>query len=64
VNPYDIPATADAIERALRMPLAERLERHRALLANVEQQDVQWWLRSFLAALQGQEAPVAAQPAV
>jgi trehalose 6-phosphate synthase len=45
------------------MPLEERLERHRALLANVEQQDVQWWLRNFMAALQGQDAP-AAQPAV
>ena len=51
VNPYDIPATADAIHRALRMPLHERIERHRALLAKIEQQDVQWWQRSFLRAL-------------
>ncbi|MEW6704751.1 MAG: alpha,alpha-trehalose-phosphate synthase (UDP-forming) [Pseudomonadota bacterium] len=62
VNPYDIPATADAIERALRMPLDERIERHRALLAGVERHDVQWWLRNFLSALQGQAAE--AQPAV
>jgi trehalose 6-phosphate synthase len=55
VNPYDIPASADTIERALRMPLAERIERHQALLAGVEQQDVRWWLGRFLAALRGGE---------
>jgi trehalose 6-phosphate synthase len=62
VNPYDIPATADTIERALRMPREERIERHRALLDNVERHDVQWWLRQFLAALQGET--VEAQPAL
>ncbi|HET9643927.1 MAG TPA: trehalose-6-phosphate synthase [Burkholderiaceae bacterium] len=55
VNPYDIPATADAIERALRMPVAERIERHRALLDHIERHDVRWWLRNFLAALRGDE---------
>lgn len=61
VNPYDIPATADAVHRALRMPLHERIERHRALLANIEQQDVQWWQRSFLRALreEGETAALA-----
>lgn len=54
VNPYDIPAMADSIERALRMPLAERIERHRLLLEGVEKQDVRWWLRQFLVALQGE----------
>ncbi|MED5619424.1 alpha,alpha-trehalose-phosphate synthase (UDP-forming) [Ideonella sp. BN130291] len=52
VNPYDISATADAIERALHMPLAERVERHQALLKNVVRYDVQWWQRQFLATLQ------------
>jgi len=51
VNPYDIPATADAIQRALRMPHEERLERHQAMLATIERYDVQWWQRSFLDAL-------------
>ena len=51
VNPYDIPATAQAIQRALQMPLAERQERHAALLANVREQDVHHWRRSFLDAL-------------
>jgi trehalose 6-phosphate synthase len=51
VNPYDIPATADAIQRALRMPREERIERHAALLATIERYDVQWWRSSFLDAL-------------
>jgi trehalose 6-phosphate synthase len=51
VNPYDIPATADAIQRALQMPLEERRERHAALLANVREQDVHHWRQSFLRAL-------------
>jgi trehalose 6-phosphate synthase len=51
VNPYDIPATAQAIQRALRMPLAERQERHVALLANIRTHDVHAWRRAFLDAL-------------
>jgi trehalose 6-phosphate synthase len=56
VNPFDIHRTADAMERALRMPREERVERHRALLETVERCDVKWWLRNFLAALRGEEA--------
>ena len=51
VNPYDIPATAQTIQRALQMPLAERCERHAALLARVRAHDVHWWRREFLGAL-------------
>lgn len=51
VNPYDIGATAQAIQRALQMPLAERRQRHAALLQSVSRFDVHWWCRSFLAAL-------------
>ena len=51
VNPYDIPATAQAIQRALRMPKEERRERHAVLLAQVKQRDVHAWSRSFLEAL-------------
>ena len=58
VNPYDIPATAKQIERALRMPLAERRERHAALLARVRAQDVHEWRRSFLDALAAVEPRV------
>jgi len=52
VNPYDTQATADAIQQALRMPLAERQHRHQALLARIKEFDVHWWSRSFLDALE------------
>jgi trehalose 6-phosphate synthase len=55
VNPYDTQATADAIQRALHMPLEERRQRHRRLLANIRAQDVHWWREKFLSALA--EAP-------
>lgn len=51
VNPYDIPATAQAIQRALQMSLPERRERHAALIAQIRRYDVHWWRRSFLDAL-------------
>jgi trehalose 6-phosphate synthase len=56
VNPYDIPATAQAIQRALRMPLVERRERHAALLAQIRTFDVHWWRKAFLDALAAVEA--------
>ena len=51
VNPYDIHTTAQTIQRALHMPLAERQERHQQLLARITQHDVHWWSKSFLAVL-------------
>ncbi|MFJ2986471.1 alpha,alpha-trehalose-phosphate synthase (UDP-forming) [Collimonas sp. NPDC087041] len=53
VNPYDIPGTAQAIQRALQMPLEERRARHAALLENVCKYDVHWWCRQFLDTLAG-----------
>jgi trehalose 6-phosphate synthase len=55
VNPYDIPATAQAIQRALRMPLVERQERHAALLAQIVEHDVHEWSRTFLNTLSAVE---------
>jgi len=55
VNPYDTGATAEAVQRALRMPLGERRERHQALLARIREQDVHWWRLSFLRALEEAE---------
>ncbi len=52
VNPYDTHGTAQAIQRALHMPLAERQERHQKLLARIKEHDVHWWSRSFLRALE------------
>ena len=51
VNPYDVPATSQAILRALQMPLEERRERHAALLAGIRRDDVHAWRRNFLAVL-------------
>lgn len=54
VNPYDISRTAETMQRALQMPLAERQERHQALLRRMREQDVHWWCQRFLNALGGQ----------
>ena len=51
VNPHDIAATADAIHRALSMPLEERQERWQELISAVRGQDIGWWRRQFLEAL-------------
>ncbi|CAN5387445.1 alpha,alpha-trehalose-phosphate synthase (UDP-forming) [soil metagenome] len=48
VNPYDIPATAQTIQRALRMPVEERRERHAVLLKQIQEHDVHDWSRRFL----------------
>ncbi|HEY4075049.1 MAG TPA: alpha,alpha-trehalose-phosphate synthase (UDP-forming) [Herbaspirillum sp.] len=53
VNPYDIHSTAQIIQQALQMPLQERQQRHRALLANISKYDVHWWCREYLSALNG-----------
>jgi trehalose 6-phosphate synthase len=52
-NPYDIPGTAQVIQQALHMPLAERRERHQALLAGIRANDVHKWRRDFLRSLSG-----------
>ena len=51
VNPHDITGMADAIHHALRMPLDERIERWRVLDRAVREQDIVWWRRQYLAAL-------------
>ena len=51
VNPYDIHGMADAIQQALHMPLDERRQRHRRLLAEIRAHDVHWWRQRFLSAL-------------
>lgn len=56
VNPYDIPATAQTIQRALQMPLAERRERHATLLRRIREYDVHAWRKDFLGVL-AQAAP-------
>ena len=48
VNPYSVEETAEAIRHALEMTLAERCERHGALLARVQKNDAAAWSQSFL----------------
>jgi trehalose 6-phosphate synthase len=51
VNPYDADEVAEAIDRAIRMPVAERRERHAALMARIRARDVTAWRMAFLADL-------------
>jgi len=57
VNPYDVPATAQAIQRALHMPLPERRERHAALFESIRRESASQWRQHFLEALAGAPAP-------
>ncbi len=51
VNPYSPDEVADAIQLALSMSREERIRRWRALLENVQYEDVVWWRRRFTDAL-------------
>jgi trehalose 6-phosphate synthase len=48
VNPYDIEATADIIQRAWAMPVEERQRRMSQLRAQVKRYDVHRWVTSFI----------------
>jgi trehalose 6-phosphate synthase len=50
VNPYDIEGVADAIRRAYEMPAQERSARMRGLRRSIREQDVYWWVDTFLRA--------------
>jgi trehalose 6-phosphate synthase len=55
VNPYDVEGTAQAIERALAMPLDERRERWGRMMAALQGNDVFAWCDRFLAELAGSQ---------
>ncbi|MFB2552629.1 alpha,alpha-trehalose-phosphate synthase (UDP-forming) [Ensifer soli] len=48
VNPYDTEGTANALAKALSMPLAERKERWRAMMDHLLAHDVAAWCQGFL----------------
>ena len=48
VNPYDVEGMADALCRALTMPLSQRRRRMRLLRRNITQEDIFWWVDNFL----------------
>lgn len=51
VDPRSPDDIAEGLALALAMPLAERQERHRALVAGITAQDALWWSQRFLEAL-------------
>jgi trehalose 6-phosphate synthase len=52
VNPYDTRAVGHAIQVALAMPLAERCERHAAMMQVLARNDIGTWTRRFVEALE------------
>jgi trehalose 6-phosphate synthase len=57
VNPHDADGVADAIFRALEMPLDERKQRMAALRDNVVSEDIAFWRKSFLKELEAFAEP-------
>jgi trehalose 6-phosphate synthase len=53
VNPFDVAGQAEALHKALSMPLAERRERIEAIRAQVREHDVAAWVEGQLADLDG-----------
>lgn len=52
VNPFSQEDVADAIRRALAMPVEDRRRRWRALMDGVEREDIMAWRNAFVAALE------------
>jgi trehalose 6-phosphate synthase len=52
VNPYDVETVAEALARALTMPLDERKRRHALSMERLRGNDIRDWGDRFLAALQ------------
>lgn len=51
INPYDIDGVAEAMQRALNMPLGERRERHQSMLEVLRRNDITAWRTRFVDAL-------------
>jgi trehalose 6-phosphate synthase len=51
VNPYDSRGMAHAIQQAFNMPLAERRERHNAMLEVLRRNSIVAWHSSFIGTL-------------
>jgi trehalose-6-phosphate synthase len=54
VNPYDKRGMAFALQTALNMPLGERCERHKQMLAAVREHDIHNWYGRFVHDLTGE----------
>lgn len=51
VNPYDVESIADAIGRAVSMPLDQRQERHSVMMDTLQKNNVFTWCHDYLSAL-------------
>ena len=57
VNPYDTRGMAHAIQHAFNMPLAERRERHQAMLEVLRRNSIEHWHASFVDTLESLQVP-------
>jgi trehalose 6-phosphate synthase len=64
VNPYDHEGVAIAINRALSMPLTERVQRHEHIYRVLVANDLSHWAERFLSALEHPDADVPARSRV
>ena len=64
VNPFDVDQIADALHRALAMPVEERRDRHETMMAQLSAHDVHAWRDAFLDALQHPDGVFAARAAI
>jgi len=53
VNPFDVEGMMEGLQTALRMPLGDRIERHKSMMAVLRKNNLQTWRRRFLEALRG-----------
>ena len=53
VNPFDLDAVAEALDTALSMPLSERIERWKTMMAVLRDHDINAWRRSYVERLEG-----------
>ena len=60
VNPYDVEHVADALARALAMPLGERRERWSQMYEHLSRFDLRYWLENYLRGLEA--APCSPAP--
>ncbi len=52
VNPYDRQSVADGLQTAIEMPLEDRKERHKAMMATLRRNDIHAWSQRFVEALE------------
>lgn len=62
VNPYDIEGMAEAIHRAVQMPIDERRARMRRMRRVIRNHDIFWWVDSFLRAAIAKDLSAFPQP--